>query len=505
MVIGSDDVIELSERWTLGAQLGKGGFGRVFAATASDGTVAAVKLVPKEPGASREMLFVDLAAVEGVRNVVPVLDSGETDDDHVIVMPLAGGSLRDRLEAAGGPLPLEEAIAALSDIAVALADLDGRVAHRDIKPENVLLIDGAWCLADFGISRYTEAATATDTHKWAMSTPYAAPERWRSERATAAADVYAVGVMAFEFLTGDLPFPGPDTWDFREQHLHGTPPSLAAASPRLAALVEECLYKSPQARPSPANLLTRLQRAANTTLAPGAAALAGAYQRHAEQRRTEEVAASRALTEQERRRELAEAAARALERTSSSLLESVTDLAPGAVVRRRPEGWRVDLGGARLGLSTAVPFDDRIWAAWRPAFDVVAVASVTVVTAADRYGYEGRSHSLYYCDAQRQGEYAWFETAFMDNPVMGRVRRGQEPYALNLVDPVGNPAEAAGKALANAMTEYQVAWPFTELVTGEPEEFIDRWVGWFGAAVAGQLARPSTMPERRPDGSWRRS
>jgi serine/threonine protein kinase len=49
-----------------------------------------------------------------------------------------------------------------------------------------------------------------------MSTPYAAPERWRSERATAAADVYAVGVMAFEFLTGDLPFPGPDTWDFRE-------------------------------------------------------------------------------------------------------------------------------------------------------------------------------------------------------------------------------------------------------------------------------------------------
>ena len=184
---GSGDVIELSERWTLGVQLGKGGFGRVFAATASDGTAAAVKLVPKEPGASREMLFVELAAVEGVRDVVPVLDSGDTDDEHIIVMPMAEQSLRDRLEAAGGPLSLEQAITALTDVAAALAALDGRVVHRDIKPENVLLIDGARCLADFGISRYTEAATATATHEWAMSTPYAAPGRWRSERATAAA------------------------------------------------------------------------------------------------------------------------------------------------------------------------------------------------------------------------------------------------------------------------------------------------------------------------------
>lgn len=163
-MIGSGDVIQLSGRWTLGEQLGKGGFGRVFAATAEDGTPAAAKLVPKEPGASREMLFVDLAAVAGVvRNVVPVLDSGETDSHYVIVMPLAAESLRDRFEAAGGPMPVEEALAALTDVAAALADLDGRVVHRDLKPENVLLVDGAWCLADFGISRYTEAATATDS------------------------------------------------------------------------------------------------------------------------------------------------------------------------------------------------------------------------------------------------------------------------------------------------------------------------------------------------------
>ncbi|WP_324273784.1 protein kinase domain-containing protein [Blastococcus brunescens] len=155
----------------------------------------------------------------------------ETADAYVIVMPLAEESLQDRLDAAGGPLPLEDALAVLTDVATALADLDGRVVHRDLKPANVLLVDGAWCLADFGISRYADATTAPDTRRMAMSPPYAAPERWRAARATAAADVYAVGVMAFQLLSGDLPFPGPGWEDFHDQHLHAEPPALATASP----------------------------------------------------------------------------------------------------------------------------------------------------------------------------------------------------------------------------------------------------------------------------------
>jgi serine/threonine protein kinase len=187
-------------------------------------------------------------------------------------MPLAEESLRDRLVAAGGPLPLDQGLAILTDVGTALADLDGRVVHRDLKPENVLLVDGRWCLTDFGISRYTEAATATETHKWSGTLQYLAPERWRSERATSATDVYALGVMAYELLTYDLPFPGPGTADFRNQHLHAEPPPLAGVTSRLAALIEECLYKAPGARPSSANVLARLQRAADTTLSPGATA-----------------------------------------------------------------------------------------------------------------------------------------------------------------------------------------------------------------------------------------
>ncbi|MHC2672765.1 serine/threonine protein kinase [Bradyrhizobium diazoefficiens] len=249
--------IRLKHDWVLGDRLGAGGFGRVFAAENQDGLKAAVKLVPKVPGASRELLFVDL---KGARGIVPVIDSGEQDEHWVLVMPRASKSLREHLASTKGLLSTADATSILIDVASALADLNGKVVHRDLKPENVLYLDGKWCLSDFGISRYAEATTAADTQKYALSPPYAAPERWRAERATGAADVYALGVMAFEMLVGRKPFPGPHIEDYREQHLHDEPPSIDAGTPVLKAVVTETLFKAPGARPSPANLLARLTR-----------------------------------------------------------------------------------------------------------------------------------------------------------------------------------------------------------------------------------------------------
>jgi serine/threonine-protein kinase len=240
------------QEWLVGEQLGGGGFGQVYGAKSTAGDTAAVKLVPKAPGAERELLFVDLA---DARNVVPIIDRGETEDSWVLVMPRAEKSLRQHLKEAAGPLETADVVTILSDIAAALVDLDGRVVHRDLKPENVLLLDGRWCLADFGIARYAEATTAPDTRKYAWTKPYAAPEQWREERATSATDVYALGIIAYELLAGSRPFAGPD---FREQHLHNTPPSLPGIPATLDALVQECLYKAPAARPSPANLSARL-------------------------------------------------------------------------------------------------------------------------------------------------------------------------------------------------------------------------------------------------------
>lgn len=254
--------LRLRQEWVIGEQIGDGGFGRVYAAKSAD-REAVAKLVPKVPGAERELLFEDLA---GVPNVVPIIDSGETKDAWVLIMPKAETSLRQHQVDAGGPLEAAEALGILTDIACALVGLDGRVVHRDLKPENVLLLDGHWCLADFGISRYAEATTAPDTRKYALTPPYAAPERWRFERATIATDVYAVGAIAYELLSGSLPFGGPMDYDFREQHLHGMPKPLDYLPAGLGALIDECLYKAPEARPGPSDLLARLPASPNRHL-----------------------------------------------------------------------------------------------------------------------------------------------------------------------------------------------------------------------------------------------
>jgi len=193
--------LALGQHWTVRTRIGAGGFGQVFVVTGDEGEAVA-KFVPKAPGADRELLFVDLT---GVRNIIPIVDTGEHGDYWVLVMPRADTSLRGYLTGNGGRLDLATAIGVLTDIADALVDLEGRVVHRDLKPENVLLYKGHWCLADFGISRYAEATTAPDTRKFAWSAPYAAPERWRNERATTATDVYALGIMAYELVKGERP------------------------------------------------------------------------------------------------------------------------------------------------------------------------------------------------------------------------------------------------------------------------------------------------------------
>ena len=167
--------VKLRDRsWSLGSEVGSGGFGVVVEAASEGMDQCVAKFVPKDSGAGRELLFVDL---DGVRNVVPVIDSGETGDHWILVMPRAERSLRDRLNV--GDMNEKEAVAAMKDVTDALVDLTDRVVHRDIKPENTLLLGGIWCLGDFGISRYAEATTATDTRKHALTAAYAAPERWR--------------------------------------------------------------------------------------------------------------------------------------------------------------------------------------------------------------------------------------------------------------------------------------------------------------------------------------
>ena len=488
------EVIKLKKEWRVGQQLAQGGFGRVWLAYSEDGSEAVVKLIPKAPGAGREILFGELSCVP---NVVPFLDDGEWDGYWAIVMPKAEKSLRDYLGENIEHLTVNDTVQALIDITRALIAIEGQVIHRDIKPDNVLLLNGRWCLADFGISRYAEATTAADTHKFSMTPLYAAPEQWRGEQATSATDVYAMGVVAYELLAGRPPFTGPN---YREQHLGETPSPIPSIPPRLQSMIDECLYKSPQARPRPQNLLERLQAILKPTSNAGhklQQANVIAVQKRAEEERQLSVARS----EEERRFTLFVAAEKSLEHIVTLIDDHIMANAPtckkvGPVPKR---GW--SLNGSSLGIeptNVVMPqhneqFENPFLS---PTFEVAAYTSITLLILPNRHGYEGRSHSLWYCDAKEPGNFRWYETAFIIHTNRRKLTY-TDPSALP-------PGEDAYGALSPVTYSFQVAWPFTPIDQGEEDEFIERWLGWFADAAQGNLRRPSRMPERDPSGSWRR-
>lgn len=128
---------------------------------------------------------------------------------------------------------------------------------------------------------------------------------------------------------------------------------------------------------------------------------------------------------------------------------------------------------------------------------MIAHSAIGISIPQDRYGNQGRLHSLWYCDAKRAGEFRWYETGFMASPI---VRRDTTFYPVAF-----EPSANAGKALSRTMAEWQVAWPFTPVDQGDQGDFMERWLDWFGAAAAGQMSRPSSRPERPSEGTWRQS
>ena len=394
-------------------------------------------------------------------------------------------------------MTVEEALVVIKDVSDALVDLAGQMVHRDIKPENTLWLGGHWCLGDFGISRYAEATTATDTRKHAFTAAYAAPERWRAEHATVATDVYSFGAMSYEMLSGMRPFGG-SREDLREAHLHQVAPTLDGIAPALSALVAECMAKAPGARPSAEAVRKRLVESHVANRPRGRSGLARLQETNlqevANQRRAESEASARRSAE-DRRRELFRSSQTILEDVSMALYDGIVSSASASEAAPRAPSWTIRLAEASLNFGPGFETSANPWMWEAPAFEVIAHAQVSVqIPVHSSYG--GRSHSLWYCDAQEEGRFQWFETAFM---VMSLIpQRGiMDPFALD-------PGEEAAQALWSGRASHQVAWPFEPLDTNTLDAFIDRWASWFADGASGTLSHPSHMPERFAEGSWRR-
>ena len=231
----------------------RGGFGQVFAGNSLDGGEVAIKKLhlSAADAAHRELRIAEELKERAFEHVVAFIDAGEDADtgDYFVVMPRAEGSLQGRIERDGGLTPAETA-AVMLQIVKGLIEV-GELVHRDLKPDNVLLHEGKWKIADFGIARFIEEVTASNTLKDYLSPYYAAPEQWRLERSSHATDIYALGCIAFCLLVGKPPF----TNDPSSEHQTAPVPLFTCAEPRLTTLVNMCLRKVAASRPS----LTRLR------------------------------------------------------------------------------------------------------------------------------------------------------------------------------------------------------------------------------------------------------
>jgi serine/threonine-protein kinase len=254
------------EAYTIERELGGGGMSRVFLATEQSlGRPVVVKVLPSESAGAisveRFRREIRLAASLQQANIVPVLSAGDAGGVTYYTMPFVKGeSLRSYL-VAKGTLPVGDCVAILRDVARALAYAHAEgVVHRDIKPENILLSGGTAVVTDFGIAKAVaesttrpDAATLTQIGM-ALGTPaYMAPEQAIGEQVDHRADIYALGVVAYEMLTGATPFAGRSAQAMVAAHVTETPDALGEKCPgapaALVALVMQCLAKEPEARP----------------------------------------------------------------------------------------------------------------------------------------------------------------------------------------------------------------------------------------------------------------
>jgi serine/threonine-protein kinase len=285
----------LGAAYSFERELGGGGMSCVFLATdtALERRVV-VKVLPAEMAHAvsaerfkREIMF---AARLQHPNILPLLSAGERDGVLYYTMPFVDGeSLRVKL-ARGGELPVAEAVRLLGEVADALAYAHGEgVVHRDLKPDNVLLSHGHAVVADFGVSKALAAASGAEAPSFSsvgvvVGTPaYMAPEQAAADpNVDHRADLYALGCLGFELLTGAPPFANRTPQRTLAAHVSEEPERVERRRPgipdELAALVRRLLEKRPADRPQSADEVLRALEAVGAggrITASGAGADAG--------------------------------------------------------------------------------------------------------------------------------------------------------------------------------------------------------------------------------------
>ncbi|WP_030908738.1 serine/threonine-protein kinase [Streptomyces sp. NRRL F-5126] len=276
----------VGSKYLLEEPLGRGATGTVWRASQRE-TAGAEAAVPGQPGETvaikvlREELASDADVVMRFLrersvllmlthpNIVRTRDLVVEGDLLALVMDLVDGPDLHRYLRENGPFTPVAAALLTAQIADALAASHAQgVVHRDLKPANVLLKDDGEqlhpMLTDFGIARLADSPGLTRTAEFVGTPAYVAPESAEGRPQTSAVDVYGAGILLYELLTGRPPFSGATSLEVLQKHLSEEPRRPTTVPEPLWTVVERCLRKDPDQRPSAVNLATALR-----TVAPG--------------------------------------------------------------------------------------------------------------------------------------------------------------------------------------------------------------------------------------------
>ena len=251
----------LDGRYSIESLVGVGGMANVYRGTdVKTGNQIAVKVLKDEFLDNEELVrrFKNESKAISILshpNIVKVYDVSVTDKLQYIVMEYVDGiTLKEYLKQRGGALTWKETVHFATQVLSALQHAHSKgIIHRDVKPQNIMLLaDGSIKMMDFGIARFSRAQSQTVSDKAIGSVHYISPEQAKGERTDARTDIYSVGVMLYEMLSGRLPFDGDGAVSIAIMQISEKPKPLAEIAPKTPAglrqITEKAMEKDPDKR-----------------------------------------------------------------------------------------------------------------------------------------------------------------------------------------------------------------------------------------------------------------